>query len=349
MCKIADCEIGYMDSKKYNITWLSILRGLTIMLVVMNHVRLLNIKTGECYEFIDSIRMVLEPVRIPTFIFISGGLLYLTRISKSWNTSSLYKDKIVRIGLPLITCTILGCLSQLVFNGFVKTPKDVDLGTFFYSFVDFNTTPWPHRWYLMTLLLMMFLYPLFVVICNKGKVWELVTFAALCLLYFFDFRQFIETDWCNIFTLNKYVPFFFFGIIAFEHKVWRFLSHSYVFLLGWTLYACLYFVVPRSAVSIFVMGLIGILSMVSTCINLSKCCPALFLSFRGYIFQIYLFGIAFQAFVELILWRKAGCPDELVYLFYLLNVLAGLYFPVLLSKAVEKIPNKWCRLLIGLK
>jgi len=336
-------------SKNNNITWLSILRGLTIALVVCNHVRLLNIETGDCYDFIFEWSAIFQPLRMPTFVFVSGALLYLTRIQKRWNILSLYKDKLVRIGLPLITCTILGCISQMVFNSFVKHPKIIDFSTFLYSFVEYESTPWPHRWYLSTLLFLMALYPLYVIITNKGKWIESISFFSLFILSLFDFRQYVETNWCYFFSLNKYLPFFFFGILSFKYKWWKYVSSSYACFFIWLIYIGLYAIQDNNLIIPYILQFVGISAMVSTCQIISTYIPSLFSSFRNYIFQIYLFGIAFQAFVELIVWRKIGCPDQLVYVFYFINALAGIYLPVLLCKIIERIPNKFIKNCIGLK
>ena len=96
-------------------------------------------------------------------------------------------------------------------------------------------------------------------------------------------------------------------------------------------------------------AIVGSMAMVSTAMLADRIIPALCSSFRQYIFQIYLFGIVFQSFVELIVWRGLGCPDNLVFLFWCLNMLAGVYMPVFLSKIVEKIPYRSIRLCFGLK
>lgn len=330
------------------IDWISLLRGLTIVLVVMNHVRMLEISTGTDYAFIHDIRALFKPLRIPTFVFVSGALLYLTRVNKGWKTPDLYVDKIIRIGFPLIFCTFLGCMMQIVFNGFVKHPKDVGIETFFYSFVDYDTTPWPHRWYLITLLFMMALYPLYLLVLRMGK--RVVIFLGIILfaLYPFDFRQYTTTNWCQLFTLNKYLPFFFTGIVSFKYSLWKYLDNKVALLVCFVLYWGTYFAVPHNNYTLLLMSISGIMFMISLCLFLSHPFPKLFSSFRNYIFQIYLFGIAFQAFVELILWRALGCPDSLVYLFYVLNILAGVYLPVLMSKIIEKIPYRPIRLCFGL-
>lgn len=327
------------------INWLSILRGLTIVLVLTYHVRLLNLSTGECYAWILDIGKAFKPFRMPTFVMVSGALLYFTRINKKWSTGALYKDKIIRIGLPLVFCTCIGNIMQLIFNGYVKTPKDVTLPSFFMSFVEYNSTPWPHRWYLMVLIFMMSLYPFYrYVLRNKTR--TLIVLLLLFIFEQFDFRSCVETNWLYLFSLNKYLPFFFLGIVIFKYQWYRYLDRWYLPILLWIVY-CLLMVYDYGDNT--VGAIVGSMAMVSTAMLADRIIPALCSSFRQYIFQIYLFGIVFQSFVELIVWRGLGCPDNLVVLFWCLNMLAGVYMPVFLSKIVEKIPYRSIRLCFGLK
>lgn len=79
---------------KQRLEWLSLLRGLTILLVVMFHVQLIDKSTGENHAFCETISYPFRLVRMPTFIFVSGGLLYLSRIKSKWSVVSLYLDMV---------------------------------------------------------------------------------------------------------------------------------------------------------------------------------------------------------------------------------------------------------------
>lgn len=331
--------------KNSQINWLSILRGLTIVLVLTYHVRLLNASTGECYQWILEIGEIFKPFRMPTFVMISGALLYYTRINKSWSTRALYKDKIIRVGLPFIFCTCIGNLMQLIFNGYVKTPKEVTLSSFFLSFIEYNNTPWPHRWYLMVLLIMMTLYPIYQFILRyKGAI--IIALIVLFSLEPFNFYDLVETNWLYFFAINKYLPFFFLGIVMFKYKWYEQLDRSYLVIVLWGVYIVLCNInMPWQLMT----SLIGMMAMISTAMFADRKLPKICSSFRQYIFQIYLFGIVFQSFVELIVWRWLGCPDNFVIPFWCLNMLAGIYMPVFLSKFVEKISYRSIRLCFGLK
>ena len=72
----------------------------------------------------------------------------------------------------------------------------------------------------------------------------------------------------------------------------------------------------------------------------------LFSSFRNYTYQIYLMGIFVQIAVKYI-YKAANFPGAYP-LFWAMCVLAGLYVPVLVSKAAQRSGNKALKLALGL-
>ncbi|MBR3633480.1 MAG: acyltransferase [Bacteroidaceae bacterium] len=337
------------DLQKGHIHWIAIAQAVAIVMVLMYHVRLLNATTGENYLFIDQICGFVGHVHMPTFFFVSGFLLYYSRISQSVKLRALYKDKALRLLLPFAFCTVLGNVAQLVFNGFVKHPHDVTPGSFVQSFFFAEGYPWPHRWFLMALILMMVCYPLYrYVVDGKTRIW-------LFLLLLMAIRHVLCNVDVNVFSFRQfvyYLPFFFLGIISCKYRLWQYLAHWSLPFVLWALALALY-IIPCawSAVQycMFAYELLCVSALVATALQLSRCRPMLFSSFRGYVYQIYIFGVAFQAFVELILWRRLGCPDSLVLLFYVANVLAGLLLPLLVCKVAEKIPSRMLHLCLGLR
>ena len=91
-----------MKGNTNRIEWLTLLRTVNIVLVVMFHIQLVDMNTGENHAFCSLITYPFNPIRMPLFIFLSGGLLYISRIEKQWDIMSLYKDKMVRIMIPFI-------------------------------------------------------------------------------------------------------------------------------------------------------------------------------------------------------------------------------------------------------
>ena len=99
---------------KQRIEWLAVLRGLNILLVVMVHVQLVDMSTGQNHTFCNALSFPFHPIRMPLFIFISGGLLYLSRIRKDISTKALYKDKFQRIMIPFVFFVVVYYLIKVV-------------------------------------------------------------------------------------------------------------------------------------------------------------------------------------------------------------------------------------------
>jgi hypothetical protein len=96
-------------------------------------------------------------------------------------------------------------------------------------------------------------------------------------------------------------------------------------------------------------GISGIFLFISLFMLIDQYVPKLFSSYRNYIYQIYLMSFIFQPFVELILWKTLFYNENLLMLFYVINVAFGIYGPVLVSKLIERVPYRMVRLCFGLK
>ena len=328
---------------KQRIEWLAVLRGLNILLVIMVHVQLVNMLTGENHFFCRALAFPFHPIRMPLFIFISGGLLYLSRIRKEISTKALYKDKFQRIVIPFVFFVIVYYLIKCIFNQFTKTPIELSWTNFLESFVYYRGHSSQSLWFLAVLMFFMLMYPLFCYLC-KNK-YRMIAFLLFCCGIFFIDTD-LESRW-NVFYIlevQHYLVYFFFGIFFFRFELYKFIGKIGILLVLVLLYAACYY---------FSLGLltsiIGIFMMCSLCLIIGQYYPNLFSSFREYIFQIYLMSLPFQTFVELILWRHFFYNEQLLLLFYAINLLSGLYIPVFISKLVERCPIKGVRLCFGLQ
>jgi len=328
---------------KERIQWLALLRGLNIILVVIGHVQLVNMLTGENHFFCRALSFPFHPIRMPLFIFISGGLLYLSRIRKEIPTKALYKDKFQRIVIPFVFFVVVYYLIKCVFNQFVKTPIELSWTNFLESFVYYRGHSSQSLWFLAVLMFLMLMYPLFCYLCkNKYKMIAFLLFC--CAIFFIDTN--LESRW-NVFYIlevQHYMVYFFFGIFFFRFELYKYIGNIGILLVLVLLYAACYY---------FSLGLltsiVGIFMMCSLCLRIGQYFPNMFSSFREYIFQIYLMSLPFQTFVELILWKKLFYNEQLFFVFFGLNLLSGLYIPVLISKVVERCKIKSIRLCFGLQ
>lgn len=327
------------------IEWLSVLRGLNILLVVMYHVRLIDFSTGENQLFCEYISAPFTPFRIALFIFISGGLLYLSRIKKEWSVKDLYIDKAQRILIPFVFFVCVYYLLKIVFGALVKTAVTPSWGNFLESFYLFPGHPSAPLWFLATLSVLMLLYPLFKWLC-KHHIAMIGFIVFCCVIYFVDFLSLSDhkENYFYLFSLNKYLVFFFAGIMFFRYNVYQYINRIPLLLLFIVLYVVSYLL----EIPLFT-SLMGILMMCSLCLVVARWYPRLFGGISDYIFQIYLMSFIFQAFVELILWKKLCYHESLLILFYIMNVAAGVLIPVYIAKLVNHCPWKWLRLCFGLK
>ena len=326
------------------IEWLSIMRGLNILLVVVAHAQLIDISSGKPFYFFDELNTILVAIRMPLFVFCSGGLLYLSRISKKWTIRNLLIDKVQRLLCPFIFFVILYYIIKIIMNDFVKTEVDTSFSDFLLSFVVFTNHPSVHLWFLAVLMWFMLLYPLFCWLCQDDK--RMIIFLLFTIIIqYFDFRpQDPEKNYFYIFSLNQYLVYFFFGLFFFKYRLYDYLRVWWSFPLTAIIFTLTYYYQLWYPAS-----LTGILLAVSINLQIEKLFPKLFISFREYIYQIYLMSLIFQGIVELIIWRKLCYCPQLVFLFYIINILIGIYVPVIISKMAERTHWRWLHLALGLK
>lgn len=323
--------------------WLSVMRGLTILLVVMFHVQLIDRSTGENHAIIHTINSYFDAFRMPLFIFSSGGLLYLSRIKKNWQTPKVYWDKCGRILTPLFFFVTVYYLIKILGSQLVKTPPSLSFSDFLLSFVFYTGRPSAPLWFLATLMSLMLLYPLFQRLTKSQ--WGMHGFLLLTIaLYFLDLSAYERYNYFNLLHIHHYLIYFFLGIYFFHFRLYQLLDNRVVLAVLLILYA-----IFHSIELPLVSSLLGITMMVSLSQQLARCFPALCKHWREYIFQVYLMGMICQAIVELVLWQRLFYNESLFILFYLLNIAAGLYIPVLIAKQVERCHLKFVRLCFGLK
>ena len=328
---------------KQRIEWLAVLRGLNILLVVMFHIQLVDMSTGTNHSFCSAVAFPFNPIRMPLFIFISGGLLFLSRIRKKIEIKVLYKDKFQRIMIPFFFFVIANYVLKVVFNEFAKTPTELSWSHFLQSFVYYRGYPSQTLWFLAVLMMFMLMYPLFRYLCDNK--YRMACFFLFCsAIYFIDSNLDSPYNVFYVLDIQHYLVYFFFGILFIRYEL-----YNYIKSIGALLILILLYVVSYYYSISLLTSIVGIMMMCSLCLKIAQYLPNLFSSFREYIFQIYLMSLPFQAFVELILWKNLFYNEQLFYLFYAINLLAGLFIPVLIAKLVERCHVRMIRLCFGLQ
>lgn len=329
--------------KTGNIQWLTILRTINIILVVMFHIHLIDMNTGDNHSFCSTVTYPFNPIRMPLFIFISGGLLYVSRIKNNWNVLSLYKDKFIRIMMPFFFFVTIYFLFKALLNGYVKTPVNISFSYYLESFVIYHNHSSAPLWFLATLMQLMLFYPIFRYAC-KNKLLMIILFILATCAYFCDISTLFDNNYFNYSDINFCFIYFYFGIIFFRYSLYKYLNNVYLFLLMVVLYAILYYFNVD-----MITSLIGIMAIISMVLCFSKYITIDVSYIGNHIYQIYLMSFIFQAFVELVLWKKLFYNENIFFLFYLINLSFGIFMPLLVTRIIENCPYKFVRICFGLK
>lgn len=309
----------------------------------MYHIHLIDMTTGENHVFCSSITYPFQSIRMPLFIFISGGLLYISRIKQNWRVFSLYKDKFIRIMTPFFFFVTVYFLIKALMLRFVMEPVNFTLRYYLESFVLYDNHSSAILWFLATLMELMLFYPVYRYAC-KNTFFMFVLLAMSFLGYFLDISVPADENYFNYSEINHYFLYFYFGIIFFRYSLYKYLDNSFLFFFLVVIYAVMYhFDVD------LITSIVGILAMVSMVLCFSRHLSLEFSYIGSHIYQIYLMSYMFQAFVELVLWKKLFYNENLFFLFYLLNLSFGLFMPLLVTRIIEKCPVRLVRICFGLK
>ena len=98
--------------------WLTLLRSWAVLLVVICHSPLIDLENevGDLARHFNAI----FSLRMPLFFFISGFLLYLTKISKKSTFKTIFNSSISRILFPYLFITIVLFLLKGLFSHLFK-------------------------------------------------------------------------------------------------------------------------------------------------------------------------------------------------------------------------------------
>src|SRR5574344_1484826 len=316
------------------VIWLSLLQGYAILLVIIGHVAL-NFKFVDTeHPAVNIIFNIIYGFHMPLFIFISGFLFYYTKIFKEISYKTMMKDKFKRLCVPMLFFTIITCVLKTLAASFVLHPVHYTWKYFLDVFLFYKETPFAITWFLIALLVLMSLYPLYVFVLKKKYLEVMFLFFTLILSYIG-----IDTMYFQLNNVAFLLLFFFSGILVAKYKMHRFLVLKKSFIFLSICFISINMLVQVKLLDFIfepqILAFIGIMFSFSLCMNLSKHFPFLFLSFRNYTYQIFLIGIYFQLLIR---YLYIAHPHLLPYwIFYVISILLGLYMPVLISKCVEKL------------
>lgn len=317
-------------SKK--ITWLSILQGWSMLLVVVGHVALTDCTFESKYPISFNLYRIIYSFHMPLFIFISGWLLYYTSIAKNRSYKEVIKSKIKRLLIPFYFFTCLTVLIKIILAQFVK--RQVDINELINTFVLYSSNPLKELWFIVVLFVMMIGYPLYTLMVKT--LWGEILMLVLGALIFF----FCPTD-IHILFFHKYIYLFFFfllGIIVAHHRLIERFNLPIAGGIAIFLFVIfnIYSTENHSLIN-FINSFTGIFFSVSLCLFLAKWLPSSFSSFRDYTFQIYLIGMFPQMALRVLYLRND--LEHIYWLLFFISIVLGLYIPVIISKYLKKHPT----------
>lgn len=287
------------------------------------------------------------------FIMISGFLFYLTRInSTKWTYWPMIKEKLIRFGIPFVVWTLFAMVIKSVFSSEVERATTISLGEFINAILYPYNGPMREFWFLGVIIWMFALFPVWKVLL-KNTMTIIITTLALLLFYFYH----PNTDFLALNHVSKHASHFWIGILS--AKVYLYylgkplgggkniisLATNINLIVSIIVLSIILYAITYSRDIPYLPAIFGCVMSLGLCLMFYKIYPIIFSSFRNYTYQIYLLGLFAQEAVKMIR-LKLDLPFESM---YVVSIIAGLYVPVLISIAVEKINWKPLKLCIGLK
>lgn len=191
------------------INWISILQGWAMFLVVLGHCSIWT-KNTWCLDFCYGVHM-------PLFMFISGGLFYITRIKKDWKWKDVAVDKLKRLGIPYVFFITFAYSLKVALASKVKHGVDISCAGFLEGFVYPMNSGMKEMWFVAALLLIMFAFPLYKrCLHNKLASGVLLIIAAVMPHVFTSYVGGGVFNWQGAL---RYFVFFYAGILFFKHDV----------------------------------------------------------------------------------------------------------------------------------
>lgn len=328
-------------NNKKKIVWISILQGLTMLLVVIGHSDLNEKGTipaiGFVYQLFKSFRM-------PLFILISGYLFGLTRISKNKEYGFVVVDKLKRLGIPFLFFSVIGFVTKYISSAYVKNPLgDMSFGYVLDIFLGLETSPLGALWFVYVTFMLMLLYPFYSWVLKHKYISILVLLGGIVL----NLHP-IPVDLFMINRVSRLFIYFFAGLLIEKYDLAKYAKADIkrvIILIALYLAAFLSVYFELLPIPYLILSFCGIVMSFHIAKYAEVFYSKLFNSFRYNTYQIYLISVFPQMLFEMI-YRQIG--SHFFLLFYIINILVGLYFPIFIVKVVEKYNLKYLKPCIGL-
>ena len=201
---------------KNKILWISILQGWAMLLVVLGHTGFVNADGTEDFAFCKIVHDGCYSFHMPLFVFVSGGLFYMTRIKKGWAFSRMYVDKLKRLAVPAAFFITMTFMPKILLGSFMVRQVSLYWLDILEAYVNFDKSPLGEMWFVATLLLLMALYPVYKMALKSWR--GEVVLVVLCLLMKFGDVPHFEYNLFAINQLSYYSIYFVAGIFFFKYE-----------------------------------------------------------------------------------------------------------------------------------
>lgn len=330
------------------VAWISILQAITITAVLIGHVDLAGDMNQEypiaCW--IDR----LQVFQMPVFFFISGFLYVRSSLYHKPYLGGVIKSKWIRLGIPFLFMSIIMWIFKLCLpSSMLEHPVSFSWQyAFNVLFAPWNG-PVRHLWFVETLFLYFLLMPLYKWTLNNK--WS--TFLWIAILIGLTYQPYTllgidsQSDYAKILCLEKdctFWLFFYLGMVVQKYDLIKYVQKIWVLLLSCPIYyvLCFYPIGTKNLV-----GIIGIIYIVSLSYVLAQKYPTLLSSFSNYTYQIYLLHMLPIMAVKF-LYHRALLDDAIWFpMCWMFSLLCAIYISTIVARIAEKCPRQ-IRMLIGL-
>lgn len=330
----------YYPHMKQKITWLQILQGWSMLLVVVGHITLTGTFENPETPVSAAIETIIYSFHMPLFMFISGFLFYYTKISRNIAYKNVVIDKLKRLGIPFLFFTLFTFAVKFAFAPFMKRPVELSISQFVNSFLYPGSNPLSEMWFVATLFIIMLTYPLLKYMITSPFKIGILLLGCIALNLFFP----ADIELLCLSNVAYMLIFFCLGILFCQFHLHQYLSTPWIFIVLLALF-CAFTLIPGCPR--LLLNLSGILASTSLALNLAPLTPRLFASFRDYTFQIFLLGIFPQIAIRIV-YTKIPHSEVAYWTLYLASILIGIYLPVLVAKIIKKIPSPLIHRCFGL-
>ncbi len=328
------------------ILWLSIIQGYAILLVIIGHVNAFTYRDpAELYPLSEFIQRFCYSFHMPLFMFVSGGLLYLSRINRGWSTKDLYVDKLKRLLLPYIFFTIIAFVIKIIFASYAKRTPDASFSGFVNAFWSPSDGPLGEMWFIGTLMWLMAFYPLYKQLL-KNPWTELILLTISLIPLILGINPGIK-GWFNLNGIFQYAFYFIAGLLFFKYRLYSIFEKSLLSVIAVCVAYISFFMLGYSQFRV-IIAVLGILATFGVGIRIIDVFPNIFRSFRDSSYQIFLVGLFPQMLIELLIWKKFH-PGYMIIPFYIISVSLAIICGVLTKKIATRIPFRFGRWFFGLK